>query len=146
MWLNRTSHSWDMAISKFDLQNPSSRSWSKFKLTKWIQHPIDSHSLYSMSNWQSCDMAFSKSNLDNPKSRVRSNSTIHRQDHKPRSHSGSNILSTHIPFIPCQLPLLLFQRYSYIKIWPWKSKVRGEVKFNYMNPGYFTLAATDLKP
>ena len=40
-----------------------------------------------------------------------------------------NILSTHIPFIPCwsALPVM---RCSYLKIWPWKSKVKvmGEVK------------------
>ena len=40
-----------------------------------------------------------------------------------RSHRVSNILSTHIPFISCQLALP-FLRYSFLKIWPWKVKVK----------------------
>ena len=35
-----------------------------------------------------------------------------------------NILSTHIPSVPCQLALP-FLRYSIFKVWPWKSKVKG---------------------
>ena len=34
-----------------------------------------------------------------------------------------NILSTHIPLVPCQLALP-FLRYSIFKAWPWKSKVK----------------------
>ena len=45
-----------------------------------------------------------------------------RSIHGSRSHSGFNILSTHIPIVPCQLDLT-FWRYSYFKIWSWKSKV-----------------------
>ena len=40
-----------------------------------------------------------------------------------KSQHGSNILSTQIPFIPCQ-SALPFLRYSIFKIWPWKSKVK----------------------
>ena len=49
--VNRPSHSWDTASTKFDLEIPKSRTWvrSKFKVTMWIQHPIDSHPLRSMS-------------------------------------------------------------------------------------------------
>ena len=36
---------------------------------------------------------------------------------------GSNILSTHIPLIPCQ-SAIPFLRYDFFKIWPWKSKVK----------------------
>ena len=50
------SKSIDLPIStiwllKFDLENLKSKSWvmSKFKLTNWIQHPIDSHPFVSMS-------------------------------------------------------------------------------------------------
>ena len=39
-----------------------------------------------------------------------------------KSQCESNILSTHIPLVPCQLALP-FLRYSILKIWPWKSKV-----------------------
>ena len=34
-----------------------------------------------------------------------------------------NILSTHIPVVPCQMALP-FLRYSIFKVWPWKSKVK----------------------
>ena len=36
---------------KFDLDNPRSRSWVRgtLKVTKWVQHPIDSHPFCSMS-------------------------------------------------------------------------------------------------
>ena len=36
--VNRPSHSWDTTFSKFDIENPNSRSWlrSKLKVTKWV--------------------------------------------------------------------------------------------------------------
>ena len=40
-----------------------------------------------------------------------------------KSQRESNILSTHIPLVPCQ-SALPFLRYSIFKIWPWKSKVK----------------------
>ena len=40
-----------------------------------------------------------------------------------KSQYGCNILSTHIPFVPCQ-SALPFLRYSIFKIWPWKSRVK----------------------
>ena len=45
-----------------------------------------------------------------------------------KSQCESNILSTHIPFVPCK-PAIPFLRYDFFKIWPWKSKVKvmGEV-------------------
>ena len=45
-----------------------------------------------------------------------------------KSQHGFNILSTQIPFVPCQ-SALPFLRYIFFKIWPWKSKgkVMGEV-------------------
>ena len=39
-----------------------------------------------------------------------------------KSQCKCNILSTRIPFVPCQ-QALPFLRYSIFKIWPWKSKV-----------------------
>ena len=49
--VSRPSHSWDTAILIFHLENPRSRSWarSKFKVTTWVQHSIDSHPFRSMS-------------------------------------------------------------------------------------------------
>ena len=43
----------------------------------------------------------------------------HRWGHSLKSQWGSSILSTHIPFVPCQSALSLL-RYSIFKIWPWK--------------------------
>ena len=40
-----------------------------------------------------------------------------------KSQCESNILSTHIPLVPCQ-SALPFLRYSIFKIWPWKSMVK----------------------
>ena len=40
-----------------------------------------------------------------------------------KSQCESNILSTHIPLIPCQ-SAIPFLRYDFFKIWPWKSKVK----------------------
>ena len=51
-----------------------------------------------------------------------------------KSHYGSNILLTHIPFVPSQ-SAIPFLRYSIFKIWPWKSKakVMGEVNVENHN-------------
>ena len=59
---------------------------------------------------------------------------IQGQSHSSRSHNRYNILSTHIPFIPCW-SALPFLRCSYLKNWPWKSKVKvmGEVKVKSHN-------------
>ena len=40
-----------IAIKKFDLENPSSRSWLRwtFKVTTWVKHSIDSHPFRSKS-------------------------------------------------------------------------------------------------
>ena len=45
---------------------------------------------------------------------------LDRVKQSSRSYSRSNIVSIHIPFIPCQSdhPSL---KYSYLEIWPWKS-------------------------
>ena len=101
LWLhvNRPSHSWDTSFSKFDLENPRSRSWlrSKLKVIKLVQHPIDSYPVRSMS-------------IGHPIPEIQhfQNSTlkIQGQGHgwggHCKSQNGSNILSTHIPLIPCQ--------------------------------------------
>ena len=93
--VNRPSYSWDTTFSKFDLENPRSRSWLRSKL---------------------------------------------------KSQSGGNILSTHIPFVPCQ-SAIPFLRYSIFKIWPWKSKVKvmGEVDIESHNMGPTFYRFTSLK-
>ena len=52
----------------------------------------------------------------------------HRWGHTSKSQCGSSILSTHIPFVPCQSGIP-FPSYDFLKIWPWKSRVKviGEV-------------------
>ena len=54
---------------------------------------------------------------------------IQGQGHSSRSQSRYHILSTHIPFVPCQ-SALPFLGCSYFKIWHWKFKVKviSEVK------------------
>ena len=48
---SQSPHSWDTAFSKFDLENPRSRSWLRWtlKVTTWVQHYIDLHPFRSMS-------------------------------------------------------------------------------------------------
>ena len=104
---------------KFDLENPRSRSWVrlKFKVTTWVQHPMDSHPFMSIHPLIPMIEVFKYLTFK-----------IQGQRHSWRSHNRYNILSTHIPFIPCW-SALPFLRYSIFKIWPWKwrVKVMGEV-------------------
>ena len=43
---------------------------------------------------------------------------------RSKSQCGSNILSTHIPFVSSQ-SVIQFLSYNSFKIWPWKSRVKG---------------------
>ena len=56
--------------------------------------------------------------------------------HSSKSQCGSNILSAHIPFIPCQSDIP-FLSHDFFKIWPWKSRVKvmGEVTVQSHNVG-----------
>ena len=137
--VNRPSHSWDTAFSKYDLENPRSRSWVRgmLKVTTWVQHSIDSHPFHSMS-------------IGHPIPEIRllefKNLTLkiqgpgHGWGQSWKSQSGCNILSTHIPFIPCQ-SALPFLRYSIFKIWPWKSTVKvmgaGNIESHNMGPTFY---------
>ena len=119
--VSQTSHSWVTAISIFHIENPRSRSWLMSKL-KLESHKVGvtSYRLTSLSFHinrpsHSWDTAFSKFDLENPRSRSWVRWTL-------KSQQGSNILSTHIPLIPCQ-SAIPFLRYDFFKIWPWKSKV-----------------------
>ena len=153
-------------FSKFDLENPRSRSWKrwtlshnmsptfyrltfllfhvnrppihkgrlfqiwpwkskvkvmgegKLKVTTWVQHSINSHPFHPMSIGHPI-----------PEIRLFQNLTLkiqgqgHGWGQRWKSQSGCNILSTHIPFVPCQTAIP-FLRYDFFKIWPWKSKVK----------------------
>ena len=97
--VNQASHSWVETFSKLDLENQGSRSWvrSKLKVTTWVQHSVDSHPFRSM--WIGHPI---------PELRLFQNLTLkikgqgHGWGHSSKSQCGSNILSAHIPFIPCQ--------------------------------------------
>ena len=106
--VNRASHSWVMTFSKFDLDNQRSRSWvrSQFKVTMWVLHSIDSHPFRSMSIGPPILEIQHFQNLT-----LKIKGQGHGWGHSSKSQCGSNILSTHIPFIPCQ-SALPFLRYS----------------------------------
>ena len=61
-----------------------------------------------------------------------------------KSQSGCNILSTHIPFVPCQ-SAIPFLRYSIFKVWPWKSKVKVmdevDIESHNMGPTFYWLTS-----
>ena len=118
--VNWPSHSWDKAFSKFDLENPRSRSWVRWtlKVTTWVEHSVDSYPFHSTSIRHPI-----------PEIRLFQNLTLkiqgqgHGWGERWKSQSGCDIVSTHNPFVPCQ-SALPFPRYSIFKIWPWKSKVK----------------------
>ena len=118
--VNRPSHSWDTAFSKFDLENPRSRSWvrGKLKVTTWVQYFIDSHLFNSMSIGHPIPEIWLFQNLT-----LKIEGQGHWWGECWKSQSGCNILSIHIPFVPCQ-SALPFMRYIIFKIWPWNSKVK----------------------
>ena len=104
-----------------------SRSWvrSKLEVTTWVQHSVDSHPFCSMS-------------IGHPWTELRlfQNLTLkikgqgHGWGHSSKSHCVWNILSTHIPLVPCQSgnPFL---SYDFFKIWPWKSRSRSWVRSQF---------------
>ena len=125
--VSRPSHFWVTAILIFYLENPSSRSLTFYRLTSLSFHVNQpSHS------W---DKTFQNLTLK-----------IQGQGHGRgahwKSHHGSNILSTHTLFVPCQ-SAIPFIRYDFLKIWPWKSKVKvmgeGNGESHNMGPTFYRL-------
>ena len=88
------------------------------KITAWVQHSIDSHPFNSMSIGHLIPEIWLFQNLT-----IKIQGQGHGWGECWKSQSGCNILSIHIPFVPCQ-SALPFLRYSIFKIWPWKSKVK----------------------
>ena len=123
--VNLASYCWVTTFSKFDLENQGSRTWmrSQFKVTMWVKHPIDSHPFCSMSIGHPIPEVWLFQNLT-----LKIKGEVHGWGHSSKSQRGSSILSTRIPFIPCQ-SALPFLGYSIFKIWTWKSRVKvmGEV-------------------
>ena len=97
--VSRPSHSWDTAISKFDVENSRSRPWvrSKLKVTTWGLHSVDSHPFRSMSVGPPIAELWLFENLT-----LKIKGQGHGWDHISKSQCGSNILLAHIPFNPCQ--------------------------------------------
>ena len=62
----------------------------------------------------------------------------HEWGQSSRSHGRSNILSTDIPLVPCQL-VLPFLRYCYFEIWPWKSKLKVIIQSHIAGPTAYQL-------
>ena len=118
--VNRPSHSWDTTLTKFDLENPRSRSWKRWtlKVTTWVQHSVDSNPFRSMSI---CPPIPEIQHFQNLTLKIKGKG--HGWSGHSKSQSGCNILSTHILFVPCQ-SAIPFLRYDFFKIWPWKSKVK----------------------
>ena len=129
--VSRPSHSWETAISIFYLENPRSRSLvrSKFKVRTWVQHPVNSNPVFFHVNLPSHSYDAYLFKISPWKSKVKVIAeghivgiTPHRLislsfDVDEPSHSyiqlfknlimgevnvGSNNLSAHIPFVPCQ--------------------------------------------
>ena len=105
--VDRPCHPWDTAISKFDVENSRSMSWvrSKLKVITWVLHSVDSHPFRSMSIRHPIPELWLFQNLT-----LKIKGQGHGWGHSSKSQGGSNILSTHIPFIPCQsaLPFLSY--------------------------------------
>ena len=128
--VNRPSHSWDTAFSKFDLKNPSSKSWVRWtlKVTTRVPHSIDSHPFNSMSIGHPI-----------PEILLFQNGTLkiqgqgHGRGERWKLQSGCNILSTHIPFVPCQsaLPFLRDSIFQNLTL-----KIQGQGQMTMMLHNY----------
>ena len=116
--VNRSSHSWDTTFSKVDLENPRSRSGNRWtlKVTTWVQHSVDSNPFRSMSI---CPPIPEIQHFQNLTLKIQGQG--HGWGGHWKSQSGCNILSTHIPFVPCQ-SAIPFLRYDFFKI----LKIQGQ--------------------
>ena len=140
--VNQASHSWVVTFSKFVLENQGPRSCvrSHFEVTMWVWDLIDSHPFRSMSIGHPI-----------PELRLFQNLTLkikcqgHGWGHTSKSQCGSNILSTHIHFVPCESGIP-FLSCDFFKIWPWKSRVKviGEVTVQSHYVGAISYRLTSL--
>ena len=136
--VNGPSHSWDTAFSKFDLENPRSMSYLKAK------------KIVGTTPYQLISLSFEVHEPSHSYLLLLKNLTLkiqgqgHGWGEHWKSHHGSNILLTHIPFVPSQ-SAIPFLRYSIFRIWPWKSKVKvmGErnVESHNMGPTLYRLTS-----
>ena len=113
-----------MAIKNLTLKiRGQGHGWGKSLVTTWVQHPMDSHPFMSINPLIPMIELFQNLTFK-----------IQGQSHSSRSINMCTILSPHIPFIPCW-SALPFLRCSYLKNWPWKSKVKvmGDVQVQSHN-------------
>ena len=140
--VDRPCHSWDTAISKFDVENSRSRSWvrSKLKVITWVLHSVDSHPFRSMSIGHTVLELWLFQNLT-----LKIKGQGHGWGHSSKSQGGSNILSTHIPFVPCQSGIPSLSE-DFFKIWPSNSRVKvmDEVTVQSHNEGLTSYRLTSL--
>ena len=101
---------------KYDLQNPMSNSQLKVTIEGITSYRLISLPFHVIAPTIPVIQLFQKFTLK-----------IQGQGHgwgqSSKSQCESNILSTHIPLVPCK-PALPFLRYSIFKNWPWKMKVK----------------------
>ena len=112
----------------------------KLKVTMWVRHSVNSHPFRSMWIRHPIPELWLFQNLS-----LKIRGEDHASGHTSKSQCESNILSTHIPFVPCQSGIP-FLSYDFFKIWPWKSKVRviGEVTVQSHYVGAISYRLTSL--
>ena len=112
----------------------------KLKVITWVQHSIDSHPFRSMSIGPPIPEIQHFQHLT-----LKIQGQGHEWGERWKPQHGSNILTTHIPFIPCQSGIP-FLRYDFFKIWPWKSMVKAmvEVKVQSHKVGVTSYRLTSL--
>ena len=110
--VDRPCHCWETTISKSDAENSRSRSWVRWKLKiiTWVQHSIDSHPFCSMSIGHPIPELWLFQTLT-----LKMKGQDHGWSHSSKSQCGSNILSTRIPFAPCQsgIPFLSYDFFKF---------------------------------
>ena len=123
--VNRSSYSWYIAFSNFDIENQRSGSWvrSNFKVTKWIKLSID------LSPFRSISIGHHIPEIGHFQNKTLK---IKSQAHSSRSQSGSNILLTHISFVPCQSDLTSL-RHGGFKMWHWNPRSRSLLRRKVAN-------------
>ena len=111
---------------------------SKFKVTFWDQHLINSHSFHSIITLPIHHIQL----FQNLTLKIQGQGRGWGQS--ARWYSESNIWLTYIPFVPCQLAFL-FLRYGYLKNWPWKSSIKLmkeiQVQGHIMGPKSYQLTS-----
>ena len=140
--VNRPSHSWD---TTFFIIWP----W-KSKVKVMAEVKVESHKV-GVTYYRLISLSFHVNQPSIPEIQHFQNLTLkiqgqgHGWEISWKSQHGSNIVSTHIPFILCQ-SAIPFLRYDYFIIWPWKSnvKVTVEVKVESQKVGVTSYRLTSL--